>query len=272
VSRILIVNGNPQDLIAQGRPDYAQSFLRVFRSLDPSLSLFVINPNHSPMTAVDLDGVTGVVFTGSSTTYAADTPQAAPHRTAMETVFARGLPVWGSCNGLHLAAVVLGGRVGVSPNGIEIGLGQDLTVTADGAGHAMMSGRGPVFTACTIHRDEVQMLPPGGCLMATNGHSPVQAFAVATGGVDFWGTQYHPEVAPALIASELRHSGGDARLAEDIEAAVTHAPSAARLGTTSAALAVRTHATELRNWLLHVQGFASASAISALPSGPCQTG
>lgn len=253
MTHILIVNGNPLEVIASGHPDYAEIFSEVFRALDPSVTVRNINPNHAPLAEVDLDGIDGVVFTGSSTEYAADAPGAAPHRLAMERVFAQRLPVWGSCNGLQLAAVVLGGRVGTSPNGVEIGLGRALTVTEAGQGHPMMAGRKPIFTACTIHRDEVHALPKGAVLLATNAHSRVQGFAVASGGVDFWGTQYHPEVAPRLIADALRQRAGDLHLAADMDTVETDSAAAARLGASTDDLSLPIRATELRNWLAHVQ-------------------
>lgn len=252
MSRILIVNGNPLELIAAGKPDYAEIFMQVFRALDPLIRFHKVNPNHVPLAEADLDGIDGVVFTGSSTDYGADAPEAAPHRLAMERVFAHGLPVWGSCNGLQLAAVVLGGRVGASPKGVEIGLGRDLTLTPEGMLHPMMMGRRRTFTASTIHRDEVQALPEGAVLTATNAHSPVQAFAYEKGGVDFRGSQYHPEVAPALISAAIRQMAGDLELAADLDACETDRAAAARLGATPEDLALAVRTTELRNWLGHV--------------------
>ena len=59
----------------------------------------------------------------------------------MEQVFTHAKPVWGSCNGLQLAAVVLGGSVAASPNGIEIGLAKDMMKTTDGQAHPMLAAR-----------------------------------------------------------------------------------------------------------------------------------
>ncbi|SMX40311.1 type 1 glutamine amidotransferase [Maliponia aquimaris] len=249
---ILIVNGNAPGLIAAGDPDYGALFDTVLRALDPLIGTRQVYPDLSALAEADLVGNDGVIFTGSSTHYSADAAEVAPHRTAMERVFARGLPVWGSCNGMQLAAVVLGGRVGTSPKGVEIGLARDLSLTPEGVLHPMMVGRSGVFTACTIHRDEVQLLPTGATLTVSNAHSPVQAFAYDRGGVDFRGTQYHPEVAPALIARLLRQRGEDGPLAADLDAAETDPLAAARLGATCAALRPETRATELKAWLAHV--------------------
>jgi GMP synthase (glutamine-hydrolysing) len=253
MTRILIVNGNSRELIVRGHPDYVQTFSEVLYALDAGLTLQGINPDDMRLTERDLEGVEAVIFTGSSSLFAADAPKTKVHRDAMEQVFSLGLPVWGSCNGLQLAAAVLGGRVGASANGVEIGLASNLTLTGQGAAHAMMAGRSAVFASCTIHRDEVLALPQGADLLVTNDHSPVQAFAVGTGGVDFWGTQYHPEIAPPMIARSLRQRDGDRTLAADLDRVETDPDAAARLGTTPDALRLDTRAIELRNWLLHVR-------------------
>ncbi len=48
--------------------------------------------------------------------------------------------------------------------------------------------------ACTgLCPFEANRTPPGGVLLASNGHSQVQAVAVTHKGGVFWGLQYHPE-------------------------------------------------------------------------------
>ena len=67
-----------------------------------------------------------------------------------------------------------------------------------------MAGREDGYSAPCIHRDEVQDLPQDATLIAQNDHCPVQAFACQTGGVDFWGVQYHPELPPADLAALIK--------------------------------------------------------------------
>ena len=164
------------------------------------------------------------------------------------------------CNGLQLAAVVLGGDVGASPNGFEMGPARNLTRSDAGAGHAMMAGRGDGFAVPCIHRDEVQKLPEGAVLVAGNEHSPVQAMVYEAGGVDFWGTQYHPEMSMADVASSLAgdelFSGKDSPVA-DFALADRDEAAAQRLGTSTAELAINARARELINWLAHVRAQAA---------------
>jgi GMP synthase (glutamine-hydrolysing) len=218
------------------------------------------------MVEADFAGVDGVIFTGSGETWATDAPEAAPQRAAMELAFGTGLPVWGSCNGLQLAAVVLGGAVGAAPNGVEIGLARDIQLTDAGRSHPAMAGRLPGFAVPCIHRDEVQRLPTGAQLLASNAHSPVQAMAYAKGGVDFWGAQYHPELTPQYIADLIRRRGRlneFARLAPDLDRAETDAAAATRLGTTPQDMKPRARTRELANWLDHVAACKARTSLTA---------
>ena len=154
---ILLVEGNPRRLIEQGYPDYAQYFVDCLITLDPSLSFQFAAPFEAPLLDACLESINGAVFTGSSTASATDAAEYKPQMLAMERVFERGIPCWGSCAGLQLAAVVLGGRVGASPNGVEVGLARDLVLTTAGQQHAMMRARqGRKFAVPCIHRDEVR--------------------------------------------------------------------------------------------------------------------
>lgn len=171
-------------------------------------------------------------------------------------MFDRGLPVWGSCNGMQLAAVLLGGTVRASPNGRETGFARSVVLTERGQGHPMMTGRETGYSVPCTHRDEVGTLPEGAELVAGNAHSRVQAFAYAKNGVDFWGAQYHPEFSAAFVAGLVAHrSDGSAEtqgLIDDLSRADTDPDTARRLGGRAEDLRLVLRATELRNWLAHV--------------------
>ena len=103
----------------------------------------------------------------------------------MRDGFAVGLPTIGSCNGMQLAASVLGGSSTASPNGREDGLSGDIRLTNAGRNHVMMAGREDGYAVPCTHRDEVVRLPEVGVRLAGNGHSAVQAFAIDCDGIDF---------------------------------------------------------------------------------------
>ena len=253
---ILILEGNTPSVIASGNSG-AAGFVRTLLALAPALDLRVAVPHAGPIADGLLDDVDAFVFTGSGTSFAADADEAAPQRALMARALESGNPVWGSCNGLHLAALVLGGEVAASLAGLEVGVARYTTVTAHGVNHPMMAGRAEVFTAPTVHRDEVQRAPAGAVVVATNDHSAVQAMVYERDGVDFWGTQYHPELAARDVAAlHLRVPGifdEHIAMAEELEAADHDDTAAARLGTSVSALTVDNRARELVNWLAHVE-------------------
>ncbi|MDB2458797.1 gamma-glutamyl-gamma-aminobutyrate hydrolase family protein, partial [Planktomarina temperata] len=148
------------------------------------------------------------------------------------------VPIWGSCNGMQLAAFMLGGICAASPRGDEEGLAEAITLTDIGREHPMMQGRASQFGVPCVHRDEVQRLPNGAVLLAGNAHSPVQAFAYETADISFWGTQYHPEFSRADVATWLADRGKSLPDSEEQD------------GQGDLALATRT--LELQNWLAHV--------------------
>lgn len=148
------------------------------------------------------------------------------------------VPIWGSCNGMQLAAFMLGGICAASPRGDEEGLAEAITLTDIGREHPMIQGRASQFRVPCVHRDEVQRLPNGAVLLAGNAHSPVQAFAYETADISFWGTQYHPEFSRADVATWLADRGKSLPDSEEQD------------GQGDLALATRT--LELQNWLAHV--------------------
>lgn len=237
---ILVIESNPRPvcdrIAAAAGSDFGTLYARVLTALRGDVTTHVTAP-YDGETVTNLADFDGVAFTGSSVEWNTDDERAAPLADLMRQAFAAGLPVIGSCNGMQLAASVLGGSTGESPQGREDGLARDIHLTEKGSVHPMMVGRDAGYSAPCTHRDEVVRLPDGAVRLAGNAHSHVQAFACETGGISFWGMQYHPEFEPAYLARYLKASGkgSDAELA------------ALAIPETAAAAAMRT--TELRNWL-----------------------
>lgn len=259
MSTILIVEGNTPDMVASGHSG-AASFGPFIGAYD-GLSHRLCNPFSASLGP--LEDIAAFIFTGSGVPWPVDAPETAPQRAAMEAALATGLPVWGSCNGMQLGALVLGGGVGASPNGAEVGMALNLTPTAAGRTHPMMAGRAGRFVAPAIHRDEVQRLGTGTILIAGNAHSPIQAIAQDTGGVCFWGTQYHPELRPADIADfvcDRTMADVPDTLADDLRAAESDNAAAARLGCEPAEMHAAQFSVELRNWLATVQARVAGAA------------
>ena len=231
MTRILIVDPN-----GPGMPASAPGFAAVLQALSPQITCSFCAPYLGQ--ALPEGAFDGVVFTGSAVIWGVDAPEGGVLREIWRQVTCWKVPIWGSCNGMQMAAFMLGGQCAASPHGDEFGMADAITVTDIGRGHPMMQGRASQFRAPTVHRDEVQHLPSGACLLARNAHSPVQAFAYETADIGFWGTQYHPEFLQADVAAWLASSGKSMPETEE------------RDGQDDLSVATRT--LELQNWLAHV--------------------
>ncbi len=251
--RILIIDSNPKDLNdvirAEGGHGLGEGYAAVLSALREDLEITVVAPYDGEKTP-DIKGFDGVVFTGSSVEWNTDDARAEPLARIMRDVFARGLPTLGSCNGMQLAASVLGGASDASPNGREDGLARDIRLTPEGKTHPMMAGRRDGYAVPCVHRDEVVRLPGGAELLAGNAHSNVQAFAYERDGVKFWGMQYHPEFTPEFVGAYMMATGRetDPQLPDLLKAQDDDA-AAQRLGTTSEDQRLEGRTIELRNWL-----------------------
>src|SRR5580693_8484758 len=92
--------------------------------------------------------------------------------------FTAGLPAWGSCWGLQVATVALGGTVRRNPRGRELGVARAITTTAAGRSHPLLAARPSIFDALCSHIDEIEQLPPGAEVLAQNELCAIQALAV----------------------------------------------------------------------------------------------
>ena len=60
-----------------------------------------------------------------------------------------------------------------------------------------------------MHGDEVERLPDGATLLASNALTNVQAAEIVVGEGVFWGVQYHPELSLGEVAAALRRQKDD---------------------------------------------------------------
>jgi GMP synthase (glutamine-hydrolysing) len=149
------------------------------------------------------------MFSGSPLHIYDRTPEVTRQIDFARAAFTAGVPTWGSCWGLQVATVALGGTVRRNPRGRELGVARAITTTAAGRSHPLLAARPSIFDALCSHIDEIEQLPPGAEVLAQNELCAIQALAVELpSGSIFFGTQYHPEftllVAAGLI--EMRAS------------------------------------------------------------------
>jgi GMP synthase (glutamine-hydrolysing) len=269
---ILIAEGTPAVWQAEraefGIPSNFSIFAEAVRLNAPDMDCIALNiADGEPLPhGVTLADVDGVMFTGSPLHIYDRTQAVTGQIDFARAAFAAGVPVWGSCWGLQLAAVALGGSVRRNPRGRELPFARAITVTGAGRAHPLLASRPSVFDALCSHLDEVETLPPNSEVLAANELSAVQAMATKTAhGGSFFGTQYHPEhtllVSAALIetrAAELVAEGFATAPSEvtamaadlrTLAAAPTRRDLIWRYGIASEIIDPLRRTTEIGNWL-----------------------
>src|SRR5215813_4512230 len=214
--RILIADGTPAAMQAEretfGIPSNGLLFEAALRSQDPHIHCSSINvaDGEDLPAGVSLEDFDGLMFSGSPLHIYDPTPEVTRQIDFARAAFTAGVPKWGSCWGLQLATVALGGTVRRNPRGRELGVARAITTTAAGRSHPLLAARPSVFDALCSHVDELEQLPPGAEVLAGNELCGIQALAVELrSGSIFFGTQYHPEFTLSVAAGLIEMRAAD---------------------------------------------------------------
>jgi GMP synthase (glutamine-hydrolysing) len=157
-----------------------------------------------------LSSYQGVMWTGCNLTiFHHDDPRVQRMIELGRLIYQVGVPSFGTCWGLQMAAVAAGGAVTVNPKGREMGVARKIHLTPEGREHPFYREKPEVFDGFISHYDEVTTLPPGARWLATNDFTRIQALEVTHKKGTFWALQYHPEydlheMARLLVAREER--------------------------------------------------------------------
>jgi GMP synthase (glutamine-hydrolysing) len=238
-------------------------YRRMLARMEPTAQIDVVHPADASPELTQWDGA---VFTGSNLSIL--DREAPPVERLVEftqRLLRSGVPCFGSCFAVQLAAVALGGSCAANPKGREFGISRAIRTTDAGAAHPLYRGKPRVFDAFTSHADEVAVLPPGAQLLASNDWSRVQASCIDGERGSFWALQYHPEYDCHEVASLCRlrknelvaqgtFASEDAALhyialLETLHADPCDADAAAALGASAGVLDPDVRTREVRNWL-----------------------
>jgi GMP synthase (glutamine-hydrolysing) len=212
VLRLLVVEGNTLAgrlrIAKWAGATPAESYAAVLRAIAPDAIVDICTPaDGEAATPQPLDAYDGVAITGSSLTIYRREIESMRQIDLVRELFARGIPMFGSCWGLQLASVAAGGEVALNPAGRELGFARKITLTAAGHDHPMHATRHAMFDAPAIHSDIVTRLPEGSIVTAYNAMSEVQAAEIRFGRGVCWGVQYHPEYGLNDVAAVIRRYG-----------------------------------------------------------------
>jgi GMP synthase (glutamine-hydrolysing) len=212
VLRLLVVEGNTpagrRRIAESAGATPAESYAGVLRAIDPNAIVDICTPaDGDGTTPQPLDSYGGLAITGSSLNIYERDIASLRQIDFVREVFARGIPMFGSCWGLQLATVAAGGEVGLNPAGREVAFARKIALTSAGCDHPMHATREAVFDAPAIHSDIVTRLPQVAIVTARNAMSEIQAAEIRFGRGVFWGVQYHPEYGLHDIAAVIRRYG-----------------------------------------------------------------
>ncbi|MCD7111443.1 gamma-glutamyl-gamma-aminobutyrate hydrolase family protein [Rhizobium sp. DKSPLA3] len=224
--RLLVVDSETADQKAERRKTSGaasfQSYASTLRKLSPDATIATVCCVEGPNdVSFDLGEYDGVLFAGSPIQMHQDTAEARSAAAFMTGVFASGIPAFGSCAGLQIAATAAGGRCKPRDAGMQVGFARDIVATTPGRQHPLLDGRPQVWSAPAMHSCIVDQLPPGAIRLAESRSTPVEAAEIRSGNGVFWGVQYHPELDLAEIAASIRRQSDDVieeGLAENEEA------------------------------------------------------
>ncbi len=274
-TRVLIVDGSPaaaQDaLVALGAGRSGETYADALKSQMPAgaagLDCFILAATEGEVLpqGMQLSDFHGIAWTGSPLSAYDPHPAVTAQIDLARAAFQSGVPCFGSCWGLQVMAVALGGRVHLNPNGYEIGIARQIRLNETGRAHELYVGKPACFDAVCTHQDEVCELPSGAQVLAGNGISAIQAAVIEDDGRSFWGVQYHPEFGLGQVSAIMRRRAGRlvrdgfARTEADIESlgqdlmALHRDPArrdiAWRYGIGSDILDPQCHRREFANWL-----------------------
>lgn len=212
--RLLVIEGNsPQTMaehVAAGGVPASKGYSDLLREVLPGAMVDICYPGDP--TAVlpegeSLTGYDGIAITGSSLHIYNGGVEVMRQVDLVRAALLTGTPMFGSCWGLQVITAAAGGSVRKNPKGREIGFGRGIRLTEAGRKHPMYAGKLDVFNAPTVHLDEVEMLPPGATVLATNAVSDVQSAEIRTNGSVAWAVQYHPEYPLREVAAITRRIG-----------------------------------------------------------------
>ena len=210
--RLLVVEGNTpagrRRIAESAGATPAESYAGVLRAIAPNAIVDICTPaDGDGTTPQPLDSYDGLAITGSSLNIYKRDIASLRQIDFVREVFARGIPMFGSCWGLQLATVAAGGEVGLNPAGREVAFARKIALTSAGCDHPMHATREAVFDAPAIHSDIVTRLPQVAIVTARNAMSEIQAAEIRFGRGVFWGVQYHPEYGLHDIAAVIRRYG-----------------------------------------------------------------
>lgn len=149
----------------------------------------------------------GIVITGSPVMVSARHDWSERTARWLRQAVQSDIPVLGVCYGHQLLAHALGGRVGPTPAGRQIGTVKIQLIDINRE-NELLADLPKSFLAQTSHSEVVLELPPGARSLAT---SPLDNNFAIQFTESSWGVQFHPEFSAPVMSDYIRYRAGALR-------------------------------------------------------------
>lgn len=189
---VLMTNTDESEF-AQRWPKDGEKFPEMMRLVRPDWDFVVYSVKDDEFPA-SLDGIDGVLITGSPASVNSGAGWVARLEALVRELVAAEVPLFGACFGHQVVAKALGGAVGKNPDGWVFGRVE--ATLRDGR-------RWPVYAS---HSEQVTRLPVGAEVVAEGPGCAVAGFVI---GDHVLTTQYHPEMAPDFVAALIDELEGE---------------------------------------------------------------
>ena len=198
---ILIVEGNLRE---ENNNFREAGILTHTESLKDSISFYtkdleidVVNPSSDEnikLKIKDLSKYDGLIWGGSSLNIYNDTPEIRRQIEFMKECQKKIKKILAICWGMQVAVTAAGGLVKKCLNGSHRGIAHNIEINDNGLQHPLYKNKKNKFNTPAFNFDEVETLPEGSVLLASNEINKVQGLNFKAGISDIWGIQYHPEI------------------------------------------------------------------------------
>ncbi|WP_322866246.1 type 1 glutamine amidotransferase [Aquicoccus sp. G2-2] len=229
----VLVTNTDESEFAQAWPKDGEKFPEMIRQVRPDWEFVVYSVKDGDF-PLSLDGIDGVLITGSPASVNSGAEWVARLERLIRELVAAEVPVFGACFGHQVVAKALGGKVERNPGGWVFG--QVEATLRDGR-------KWQVYAS---HSEQVTRLPEGAEVVAEGPGCAVAGFVI---GDHVLTTQYHPEMAPEFVAALIDELEGELgpEISAQARASLTDAPDIAAWAEAVAEFIEAKHAHDVRS-------------------------
>jgi len=258
--KILIVEGNTNEeninFDEAGCIPQSENFKLHVKKLEPNCDIEIVAPGDDQSISNIVNSLkkyNGIILTGSTLRVNDNSNEIKKHIQFAKKCFENEKKIFAACWGLQITVTAAGGKCRVSPNGVHVGIAQDVELTNEGKKHDLYSLKSHKFSTPAFNHDEVEIPPTNSIILASDKINKIMALQFNIGKSEIWGLQYHPEIPYDYMVKLIKHrSKGliDKNIFRDINDVNTHIEVIEKANTE---LKDDIRTLELKNWLNYIK-------------------